>query len=336
MNKKLFYILLVSFFLIAPLYAQEELEETQAQEEFQETQEDVVEVSEVQEIEETQAEIEEEQETEENTYTTQDDAAEQPEEYKGPYFESFNNKFSLRLSAYRNYLFDVTHEASRPFDIGLGLLYKNFELELRQRIPLFDDSNYPKTKTQEWQFNYYAKSTIVEIQVKDYKTSHTNYDRGIELRCTNIFAQYVWNYEKYSWQAAFNLSGRQFHSAESLLLGINAFYMTDKDDWHFAPYKKRYIAAIPHIGKAVTGAGKSNLFLAIFYSAGIGIVHESSQAETYPAFSFIAQAALGYHFGDVSFMVSCKALLQTALSNDPDADLSVLNSTLQCSIAKRF
>ena len=127
MNKKLFYLLLIPFFLIAPLFAQEEQE---SEEEF-----------------------------EKNTYVAPYEGSKKE---NTAYIESFGNKFSMHLSAYMSDLSfihtydrpagrfqsgrannnaDEGYIANRPLEIGLGFSYGNLGLELRQQTSLLYDSN---------------------------------------------------------------------------------------------------------------------------------------------------------------------------------------------------
>ncbi|MCL1911077.1 MAG: DUF4421 domain-containing protein [Leptospirales bacterium] len=322
MNKKLFYLLLISFFMAAPLYAQEERE---AQEEF-----------------------------DANTYTPYIEH-EDPKKENAAYIEPFGNKFSLHLSAYMSDLSfihtydrpagrfqsgrasndaDEGYIANRPLDIGLGFLYGNLGLELRQQTSLLYDSDYEKTETLEWQLNYYAKSASFEFQVKDYKGFRTDSgeETDMHLRCTGIFGQYIWNNEEYSWRAAFGLYERQLRSAGSFLLGGGAFHLIS----HLpGSYKKRYILAIPNAGYAHTWVFGSNLFFALSPSAGFGIAHELSKTKNYPAVSFSLSGAAGYHWKDISFMLSYKTIGFSIPLSRSKTD-SFITTMLQCSVAKRF
>ena len=309
MYKKLFYIMLVSFFLITPLYAQEEPEEV-----------------------------------EKSAYTIPSDSHEKIEEIKTPYIESFNSKFAVRLSAYKSSLdFDQTYNTAKksynsnsPLEIGLGFLYGNFGLEFRKQTSVFFDRNYPKTETQEIRLNYYSKSTVFEFQKKDYKGFHTGSkeETDLTLKCLGIFGQYIWNNKKYSWRAAFDLYDRQYSSAGSFLLGGNVFQVNPKMELPES-YKKKYTLVTPNAGYAYTWVYKGHLFFALSLSLGCGIVHESSNSKNYLAVSHSFHGAAGYHWGDISFMISYQTFVfDTAL--DDKVEDSFDSSLLQCSVAKRF
>ena len=155
MNKKLFYFLLVYFFLITSLYAQEEFEENFPHEEI--SQEDNIPFEDDTLFEESTPYIPYEESEKENT----------------AYIESFRNKFTLRLSAYISSLnfeqmynnTEKTYTANNPLEIGFGILYGNFGIEFRQQTSFLYDSDYKKTQTQEGQFSYYARKAVFEIQI---------------------------------------------------------------------------------------------------------------------------------------------------------------------------
>ncbi|MCL2025698.1 MAG: DUF4421 domain-containing protein [Leptospirales bacterium] len=329
MNKKLFYLLLVSFFLIAPLYAQEE---------------ETVPVHTEPETEQEYEQDLSQEEFEESTQIIPHEAHEEHRAETTPYIKPFGNKFSLYLSAYKSNLdFEQTYNnteksytSNTPLEIGLGFLYKSFGLEFGQQTSFLYDSNRPKTETLEWRLNYYARSAIFEIQVKDYKGFYTGSkeDTDLRLQFTGISGQYIWNNEKYSWRAAFGLYERQNRSAGSLLLGGNVFYMMSKRQLP-DPYKKKYILATPNIGYAYTWVYKNNLFFALSPSVGFGMAHELSNTKNHIAIPFALHGAAGYHWGDVSFMLSYKFLVMVVGLDDVRED-AFMSSLLQCTVAKRF
>jgi len=329
MNKKLFYFLAVSFFLLTPLYAQEELDDNILYE--KNTQEDNIPF--------------EENTQEENTLFEESIPYmpyEESEKENAAYIESLGGKFSLRLSAYisnlkfyKDYDYtEKTYTANQPLEIGFGFLYGNFGLEFRQQTSFLYDSEYKKTQTQEGQFSYYARKAVFEIQIKDYKGFHSGSDNDIDLHLqfAGIFGQYIWNNEKFSWPAAFGLGERQLRSAGSFLLGGNIFYMMSENNL-LESYKKKHILAIPNIGYAHTWVYKSNLFLTLSPSAGIGMAHEFS-GTNHSAASLSFHGAVGYHWDDISFMISYNALIfSITLEDNSDSFVSTM---LQCSVAKRF
>jgi len=327
MNKNLFYFLLISFFLITPLYAQEEFEEYIQSDENTLSDKNTL--------------FEEKTQPEESIPYR---AHKEFQKNNTPYTESFGNKFTLRLSAYISHLqftqlYGNTEERympNTPLEIGFGFLYGNIGIELRQQTSFFYDSGYSKTQVQEGQFHYYAKNALFEIQIKDYKGFRTdsNQETDMRLQSMGIFGQYIWNSEEFSWRAAFGLYEKQLRSAGSFLLGGSAFYMTAES--HFPEsHKKRYILTSPNFGYAHTWVYKSNLFLALSPSIGIGMARELEKSKNYPAVSLLFHGAIGYHWDDVSFMISLKALATEIVLEDTKTN-SFESTILQCTVAKRF
>ena len=337
MYKKIFYILLTSLFLIIPLYAQEEIKE------------DAYTIPGY-----TQEELEDE--TDAIPYYTQ----EEPEDdidslpnytmeelmgMKSPYIEPFRNKFSLSLSIYKSSLFleqvhndnsEESYKSNSPLEVGLGFLYGNIGLGFSTQTNLLYDSDHAKTETQELRLNYYTKAAVFEFQMKDYKGFHpdSNKDTDLEMQCIGLFGQYIWNSDEYSWRAAFGLYEKQVRSAGSLLLGGNVFYIKTERQLP-ETYEKKYILATPNIGYGYTWVYDRNLFLGLSLSVGAGIAHEQNDKKYYAAATNSFLTSTGYHWGDVSFMISCK-MDGTVIVIDSDKYDSNINFLTQCSVAKRF
>ena len=100
-------------------------------------------------------------------------------------------------------------------------------------------------------------------------------------------------------------------------------------------YKKNYILAIPDIGYAYTWVFESNLFLALSPSVGFGMAHELSKTKNYSAVSLSLSGAAGYHWKDISFMLSYKTIGFSVPLSRNKTD-SFTTTVLQCSVAKRF
>ena len=348
MYKKIFYILLASLFLIIPLNAQEVQEEII---------EDAYTIPDY-----TQEELEDE--TDAIPYYTQ----EEPEDdidslpnytmeeitgMKSPYIESFRNKFSLRFSLYQSnlnfdqlYRFKNIHneeheskelyKSNRPLVIGLGFLYGSLGLEFQKQTNLLYDTNYAKTESQELKLNYYSKSAVLEFHMKDYKGFHTdsNEDTDLEMRFIGISGQYICNSDEYSWPAAFGLYERQLRSASSWLLGGDVLYFTSERQQPL-PYKRKYSVAIPKIGYGLTSTLTENLFLSLSLSLGAGIAREFNEAENYASFSGSYHVAVGYHWKDVSFIISHQDFLMMIVLDKIHQEYYLTRLT-QCSVTKRF
>ena len=313
MNKKPFYLLLISFFLTTPLYAQEELEENPL--------------------------------PQDKTIFQEHNAA-----YTGSFGNKFALCLSAYKSNLNlKQIYDNTEESyksNRPLEIGFGFLYGNFGIEFNQQTSLLYNSNYKKTETRELRLNYYSKNIVLEIQKKDYKGFHTesNEETDLKMQSTGISGQYIWNNEKYSWRAAFGLYEKQFRSAGSFLLGGNAFYIKTKSQLPDA-YEKKYILATPNIGYAYTWVYDGNLFLALSLSLGPGIASESNDGKNYLSVSHSFHGAAGYHWDDVSFLIAYQTFVFDIFLNKKDSSEkknslknkdSFGSSLLQCTVAKRF
>ena len=328
MYQKIFYLLVVSFFLIIPLSAQDAPE---AIEEDASTVPDY-----------TQEELEKFKKLEDEIDAIPD---KKPIEMKPPYIESYRNKFSVKFSIYKSSLTleqiyndnsEELYESNRPLEIGLGFSYGNIGLEFSKQTSLLYDSDYIKTETQEFRLNYYTKKAVFEFQMKDYKGFHSdsNKDTDLEMQCAGLFGQYIWNNEEYSWAATYGLYERQVRSAGSLLLGGNIFYIKTERQLSEI-YEKKYILATPNIGYGYTWAFDGNLFLGLSLSLGAGIARELNNEKYYAAATNSFHASAGYHWGDISFMISCQ-MFGMVIVLDDDKDDSIISVLTQCSVAKRF
>ena len=365
MYQKIFYLLLVSLFLIIPLSAQDAPEKIKEDartiyDYTQEKQDDDANTV-FPYFEEDESKTSDY--TQEDTSTTPDHTKKKLTDFKSPNTRSFDSKFSLRFSVSLNSC-DIdqfyiakpkygeelelleSYESNIPLKLGLGFLYGNFALEFQKETSLLYDNNYIKTESQEFKLSYYSKKTAVEFHIKDFKGFHvpspsyldadgiySKKDTDLEIQTIGISGQYVCNNKEYSWPAAFGIYEKQLGSASSFLLGGDALYITSE---RYLPvsFKREYITAIPKIGYGATFADVNNLFLSISFSLGAGIARELNDAKNCTALSNSFHAAAGYHWEDISLVISYQGFVVIIFTND-DFEYYLTRLT-QCSVAKRF
>lgn len=340
MLKKIFYIMLASLFLFIPLFAQEKIEE------------DIEEIPGY-----TQEELEEDidansdyaqEEPEDDSNVISDDTQEKPEK---AYIESFGNKFSLRLSLYqsnfnveqlsrlndiynREYKITQPYHSNSPLKLGFGFLYGSFGLEFQKQTSLLYDSNYAKTESKELKLNYYSKSAVFEFHMKDFSGFHSrSEDTDFEVQSIGLSGLYIFNNKEYSWPAAFGIYERQNITAASWLLGGDALYLASERHLPLQ-YKREHIAVIPKIGYGITFAGDWNLFLSLSFTIGAGMSRELNDAKNHTALSNSYHAAIGYHWEDVSFVVSHQSFSVYIMSKKNDENYRT--KLTQCAVTKRF
>jgi hypothetical protein len=129
----------------------------------------------------------------------------------------------------------VDYQPSQPVRIGGSLFYK--WLGLAFSLPLAMDPDQErrlgKTKSLDFQFNFYFRRWGLDAYYQDYRNFYINnsggifpnYNTDVQVQRTDIKtfnmganAFYVFNHKKFSYQAAFNQAERQLKSAGSFIM----------------------------------------------------------------------------------------------------------------------
>lgn len=179
------------------------------------------------------------------------------------YVESYYNDLIIRIySANRNnfvHFVDVAEDLDlkyRPndyFDLGAGINYKWFGLNVGAKIAKLSDDNdrYGKTTTMGLQSYLYARKFTLDVMAMktrgyylylenaqlEKQVAEEEFYKRRDLRTKNfgINLNYVLNYRRFSYKAAFKQNELQKKSAGSVILGGGVYFLTVDADSAFVP-----------------------------------------------------------------------------------------------------
>ncbi len=179
------------------------------------------------------------------------------------YVESYYHDLIVRVySANRNnfvHFIDIAEDLDlkyRPndyFDLGVGLNYKWFGLNVGTKIAKLSDDNhiYGKSTTVGLQSYLYAQRFTLDIMALKTRGYYLDLDdeqferqiaqeeyykrRDLRTRNFGINLNYVLNNRRFSYKAAFKQNDLQKKSAGSVILGAGAYLLTVQADSAFVP-----------------------------------------------------------------------------------------------------
>ncbi len=229
------------------------------------------------------------------------------------YIESYYNNLIIRIvSVNRNNFLQLKDTKQqmrlryRPndyFNLGVGLNYKWFGLNIGTKIPWFsnDDDRYGETTNLGIQTYMYGRKFIFDFiaqKTKGYYLSISDYHdlttidplifyQRRDISTLNLGAgfHYVLNHERFSYKAAFKQNELQKKSAGSLILGAG-FYLFKVDagsaivpreideqyftDWRNFDNFNNYIANLS-VGYAYSFVPRENWIISGSYSIELGV-----------------------------------------------------------------
>jgi hypothetical protein len=178
------------------------------------------------------------------------------------YIELHKNEFILKPYLYSNLLGlnlketeqdkEVTYRSNNPTGIGIGLAHPKlpFGISIGWITGARSENKYVRTKSFDVLFNQYGRKYVLDIFYQQYKGlfSDSRNVLPIKIDCpdlsvfgTGIVGQYVFNGNKFSYQAAFDQNERQIKSAGSLLVGgaLHFIRLTADSSFKFDGQKKK-------------------------------------------------------------------------------------------------
>lgn len=126
---------------------------------------------------------------------------------------------------------EAIYRPNAPFGIGLGVSYKNYSISGGYGFDFMRDKKKGKTKSLDFQYHYYGRRFVTDIFFQRYKGLYTepkegeyNFYSDIKLVQYGAFSQYIFNGNKFSYQAAYDQNEKQIKSAGSFLLGGGIYF----------------------------------------------------------------------------------------------------------------
>lgn len=150
------------------------------------------------------------------------------------YIRSFSQELSLKVYFIDKYTLlslksgndsdEITYEPNSPYGIGLGFSYKGYSLSGAYGFGFMRDKRKGKTKAADFQYHYYGRKFVMDLYFQKYRRFFTESNEkyklfpDIRLKQYGCFSQYVFNGNKFSYEAAFDQNKKQLKSSGSFLL----------------------------------------------------------------------------------------------------------------------
>jgi hypothetical protein len=188
----------------------------------------------------------------------------------------FPQKWAVSLSSkYNMGIFQqqpASYRTDKPWDIGIGLRYKN--LAAQGFIPLS-----LKGGSFDIAVNFYLKKMYFETLIKRYQNFYINGDDntvgnediGLDVMSSGILAGWVHNHTNHSLRSVYTLSEKQTASSGSFLYGFGVFYSSLYSQGGIIPrYNERQHIVYfgPAAGYSYTWIFKHDLFLNMAFTVG--------------------------------------------------------------------
>lgn len=300
------------------------------------------------------------------------------------YIESFYKDLIIRLYSGEkthsielndlNLPYKLRYQPNGHFNLGTSIYFRSFGISLATKVPLFLDSEMRHGKSRRIGIQSYMYSGRFAVDVlasflDGYYLNRTfnhlaNYDKGIDYQRLDMSSvnlglsvNYIFNYSRFSYRAAFSDTERQKKSAGSLIAGGSFFSYQTEADSSFVPrgIDQRYFLKSRDISQSGVLAFNANLGYAyslvflkngiftVSYILGSGIQENSIGREQTSginrwrySLNHSGRVGIGYRFK--SYYTRMSVIRSNQYTSLKYNDLSIWNGTnfLQFSIGKRI
>jgi hypothetical protein len=175
-------------------------------------------------------------------------------QYDSSYIRKYDQKFLVKGFLYKNILnlsasendksAGTDYVPNNPVGLGVGFSYQDFIFDLTygQNIGIKANNDYLKTNSFDFQIHRYSRKYSADIFIQQYQGLYVD-DENLSIEKSNcpdlyifqvgLTGQYLLNWKKFSYKAAFNQSEKQLNSAGSFLLGGGIYYFRIDSDSSF-------------------------------------------------------------------------------------------------------
>ena len=175
-----------------------------------------------------------------------------------------NLLLNYKSCVFENSLDSVEYLGERPWDIGLGLRYKNTSAQLS--VPLFWGEPF-KNWSYDFEIDSYFDKIYYEAYFKHYPNliiQDTDKQNKLDIYSSGIMATFIHNNENHSLSSVVKLDKKQEISSGSLLYGFGLFhsslYSTTKKIDRYSD-RQHFLYFGPSIGYSYTWVFDSGMFL---------------------------------------------------------------------------
>jgi hypothetical protein len=279
------------------------------------------------------------------------------------YVKEYNRNTSVKIYMYGNFLnFDVIDGAgakeisyvpNTPLGVGAGFSYKGliFDMNYGHNIGVKGDENYLKTDAFDFQVHSYKSFFTIDGYYQQYQGLYIDNDTlpfaqancpDLSIFQTGLVAQYVFNGNCFSYEAAFNQSKQQIKSAGSFLLGCGINYFEIDSDSSFTLHNQNNIQSLQwgiNGGYAYNLVFKKHWLLSGSLSIGVNLGNDRFKSffdkHMYVNPTILPRFAFFYNQPNWSCGFLYVGNINTLLYSD-DSQLSLVGGRLEVTYVRRF
>jgi len=215
---------------------------------------------------------------------------------------------------------EITYRPNAPFGLGLGISYKGYSLSGAYGFGFMRDKRKGKTKSTDFQYHYYGRKFVMDLYFQKYKRFYTEpkeevYELYPDIKLIQYggFAQYVFNGNRFSYEAAFDQNKRQLKSVGSFLLGGGVYYNKVESDstlvFNNGTNSMENVQFGVSAGYAYTWVINKRVYISGSFSAGVNIgadgfdkIGKKEEWKIYP--TLMPRFSAGYNHTDWSLGLS--------------------------------
>ncbi|MDH6310226.1 hypothetical protein M2451_003183 [Dysgonomonas sp. PFB1-18] len=250
---------------------------------------------------------------------------------------------------------ETIYRPNDPYALGIGFTYKGISLSGAYGFGFMRDKKRGKTKSLDFQYHYYGRKFVMDLFFQNYKGFFVE-DEGNDKKVHNDdiyhlypdirleqyggFAQYIFNGNKFSYQAAFNQNEKQLKSVGSFLLGGGIYYNRARSDSSLLFNDKSELDNFQFGvsgGYAFTWVINKRVYISASMSVGanVGVDHsgEKDKWKVYP--TMFPRISAGYNHDNWSLGVSF-VNNRIYILHSEQSKMSFDTGALQFSFTRRF
>jgi hypothetical protein len=254
---------------------------------------------------------------------------------------AFNENFAL--SFFGNYNIGIfnqhqtlSYRTDEPWNIGLGVRYKNISAQIS--VPISFNSN-----SFVFELNSYFEKIFFELFLKRYQNFHddqkTEYnDAGLDIMSTGITAGWIHNNQNHSLSSVYSLDKKQNISNGSFLYGFGMFYTSiysENYDIKHYDTRKYIIHFGPMAGYSYTWILPHNMFINTDVTIGINLGINVTEDKILFIPQIKPKISFGHHNGTWSINTVMGSNSTIILWGRNDFDIFA-PSTMTITFSKRF
>lgn len=269
------------------------------------------------------------------------------------YIGKFKDEFSARIflsNAYTSLIQEVSlndgsyffeYLPNVPISLGIGISWKGAGFDFSQGLSNYKNPDGGVTKWTDLQTHYYGDKIVIDFFGQNYRgfyvsnIDHNNIYPDIRLTKLDLFMQYVFNANKFSYRAAFDQGEKQLKSAGTFVLGGGFYYNQIHSNNDLLQFNKTVYQLGSSLGYAYTMVVRKRFFITGSLTTGVNIGTENFHDKLTYSPTSIFRFAAGYN-GDTWSLGINYIRNRITVSSIPQERITLNSSTFQLVLIKRF